>query len=555
MQTGLIALLGLASLFTGWILTFILPQLRVVSWGILAVGAMLIIIAFVLDYRRVGKAITSRQGIFGTGATVMVSVFIGIILLVNAISYGNSARFDVTGLAQYTLTSQTKDVLAELDKEVEIIKFFVPDDPYGGASYATSLLDEYENYTDKLNVREIDPEERPEEAREYGITEYQEWFFGVFGIPAQTVVFIGESGKRFVGLETIVGLEALFGLKTSTSEAEYAFTSAILEVTGTVQKVAYFTTGHGEVDIYDTSAAGYSTAIEGLRDNLYKTVPIDLLTAGTVPEDAAILIIAAPQEPFSNIDIEIIRDYLERDGRLMVLVNPDSPENFEWLLLPWGLKVEQGFIWEGGDSFAAPNRDSPLVPSLRNYFEFTAVYFPGATAISTPLEGYTGVNLGTEEEPQYIWISTERAISLVPVAITSQDSWLENSGSSVDPEFDEDVDIEGPLNLGFFITAVQIDTSGEEIAAVPYGPRLMVIGDSDFATNRHFLNGNNWEFFLNSVETFTMGTELISIDRKVLQPRRFLISAEATSFITISSIGLLPLLLLIAGVFVWWRRR
>ena len=146
MQTGLIALLGLASLFTGWILTFILPQLRVVSWGILAVGAMLIIIAFVLDYRRVGKAITSRQGIFGTGATVMVSVFIGIILLVNAISYGNSARFDVTGLAQYTLTSQTKDVLAELDKEVEIIKFFVPDDPYGGASYATSLLDEYENY-------------------------------------------------------------------------------------------------------------------------------------------------------------------------------------------------------------------------------------------------------------------------------------------------------------------------------------------------------------------------------------------------------------------------
>ena len=82
MQTGLIAILGLASLFIGWILTFILPQLRVVSWGILAVGAVLIIAALVIDYRRVGTAITSRRGRFGTGATVMVSVFIGIILLV-----------------------------------------------------------------------------------------------------------------------------------------------------------------------------------------------------------------------------------------------------------------------------------------------------------------------------------------------------------------------------------------------------------------------------------------------------------------------------------------
>jgi ABC-type uncharacterized transport system involved in gliding motility auxiliary subunit len=149
-------------------------------------------------------------------------------------------------------------------------------------------------------------------------------------------------------------------------------------------------------------------------------------------------------------------------------------------------------------------------------------------------------------------------MTLSSVAITSEDSWLENSGSSVEPEFDEDVDIEGPLNLGFFIASISIsmDASGEELVIVPDGPRLVVIGDSDFATNKHFLNGNNWALFLNSIENFlSQGTELISIDRKVLQPRRFLISAEATSFITISSIGLLPLLLLVAGVIVWWRRR
>jgi len=544
MQAGLIALLGLVSLFTGWILTFVLPELGVVSWSILAVGAVLIIAALVLDYRRVGKAITSRQGRFGTGATVMVSVFIGIILLVNAISYANYQQWDITGLSQYVLTSQTKDILAELDEEIEIIKFFVPDDRSGGASSATSLLDKYEIYTNKLNVREIDPEERPDQAREYGIVKYQEAFLSVFGFPAQTIVFVGDAGQRMVGLESI-----LF-------EAEHAFTSAILEVTGTVQKVAYFTTGHGEVDIYDTSATGYSFAGKGLRDNLYQTASINLLTTDTVPEDATVLIIAAPQEPLSNVEREIIQDYLQRDGRLMILVNPGSPENFEWLLLSWGLEIEQGFIWESGDSFAAPNRDSPLVPSLRNFFGLTALYFPGATSISSPLEGYILVDLGTEEEPRPIWLSEEKTMTLSPVAITSEDSWLENSGSSVEPEFDEDVDIEGPLNLGFFIASVSVDASGEELVIELDGPLLVVIGDSDFAANNHFLNGDNKDLFLNSVEYFlSQGTELISIDRKVLQPRRFLPSAAEARFINISSIGLLPLLLLIAGIIVWWRRR
>jgi ABC-type uncharacterized transport system involved in gliding motility auxiliary subunit len=544
MQTGLIALLGLASLFIGWILTFILPELRAASWGILGIGVILITAALVIDYRRVGKAIISRQGRFGTGATVMVSVFIGIILLVNAISYGNNARFDVTGFSQYTLTSQTKDVLAELDMDIEIIKFFVSDDPSGGASYASSLLDEYENYTDKLSVREIDPEERPEEARKYHITEYQEAFYSVFGFPNQIVVFVGESGQRIVSLELIL------------IEAEHAFTSAILEVAGTVQKVAYFTTGHGEVDIYDTTASGYSIASDGLRDNLYKTLSIDLLNSGAVPGDAAVLIIAAPQEPFTSIEREIIQEYLERDGRLMIMVNPDSPEDFEWLLLPWGLKVERGFVWESEESSVAPNRDSPLVPSLRNNFGLTAIYFPGATSISSPLEGYISVDIGTEEEPQPIWLSETKTIILSPVAITSEDSWLENSGSSVDPVFDEGIDIEGPLKLGFFIESISVDISGEEVDIIPDGPRLVVIGDSDFATNGHILNGNNQDLFLNSIEYFlTQGTELISIDRKVLQSRRLLVEPWENRVITITSIGLLPLLLLVTGTIVWWRRR
>jgi len=550
MPTGLMALLGLAGLFIGWILTFILPQLLIVSWGIITIGAVLIIAALVLDYRRFGRAVTSRRGRFGTSTTVMVSVFIGIILLVNAISIGNSARFDTTGLSQYVLTSQTKDVLTNLDQEVEVIQFFVPEDPIGGTTYATSLLDKYQVYTDRLTVKTIDPDIHPEKAREYGITDYHELFYRLFGIPGQSIVFVGDYGQRIIMIPPSLSL--------FVEDAEHDFTSAILEVTGTVQKVAYFVTGHGEVDISDTSAAGYSTASEGLRDNLYKTRSINLLSEGTVPDDASALIIAAPQVPLSSEEVDIIEEYLERDGRLMLLVNPDSPEDFEQLLQPWGVKIEQGFVWESGTSYVASiGRDCPKVPAQQNYFGLPTLYFPGVTSISTPLEGYEIGLVGTEENPEPVWINEEkeRVISISALAITSENSWLENSDSSAEPELDEGVDIKGPLAISYLIESVRIETSGDNLTTVPDGPSILVIGDSDFATNRHIQNDNNSDFFLSSIEYLTSGTELISMDRKILQSRPFIVGPEVNTFITISSIGLLPLLLLVAGTLVWWRRR
>ena len=184
MQTGIIALVGLAMMFIGWIITLILPSLGPAAWGILAVGAMLLLLAFVADYRRVGSAIVSRRGRFSTSTTLMISVFVGIILLINAISLGNSKRFDVTGFAAYTLTTQTQQVLEELDTDVDIVLFFVAvNDPYAAGIYADNLLTEYQTFSDRLSVTTIDPEERPDQAREHNVSQ------------SPSVVFIGQNRR------------------------------------------------------------------------------------------------------------------------------------------------------------------------------------------------------------------------------------------------------------------------------------------------------------------------------------------------------------------------
>ncbi len=536
----LIAVLGLLALLIGLMVMLLLPGIRYAAWSTLALGVLLLAAAFIIDFRRVGGALTGRRGRFGAGTTVMASIFIGITLLVNAISIGNYHRFDLTGVSQFTLTSQTKDVLSKLETPVQALCFFTPADPYDVGSYATSLLTEYQNYTDKLDVKIIDPDEYPDQANQYGIIQYQ------------SVVFETEKGHRLVLPQEIIqmgtdqqGNQQIVGL-----EAEHAFTSAILEVTGVVQKKVYFLTGHGENSI----SADYSSAKESLFDNLYKVDTLDLLFTRSIPQDCAAMIIAGPQKSLTSGEVEIIERYLENGGWVLILLNPNSPPEIKQLLSAWGVKIEEGIIIDQS-SYVAPNMASLIVPRTRNFFGLSTTYFPGATAI-IPQTGYTPkVTVTPGGTPsQIIWMSENSLIQMYSLVRTSQDSWLEKDfNPDKKPEFNEGTDLKGPLNVGFLI-----------IPALPEKPegqagfkdtRIIVFGDSDFASNQHFYNGDNGNLFLNLVEYLTTGKELISIERKVLPFRRLVIGPEIANFIQVSSIGLLPLLVLVVGGIMWWRRR
>ncbi|MFC2040997.1 GldG family protein [Chloroflexota bacterium] len=513
--SGLIAVLGLVALLVGFIVTVLLPGIRLAAWGILALGIILLATAFIIDFRRVSSAIAGQRGRFSTGTTVMTSIFIGIVILVNAISIGNYLRFDATGLAQFTLTSQTKDVLGKLKTPVQAITFFVPNDPYGISSYASSLLTEYQNYTDQLTVESIDPDEHPDQAREYGISQYQ------------TIVFESGNHRRSVLPQEIVG------------QAEHAFTSAILEVTGTVQKKLYFLTGHGESNIN----SDYSYAKEGLQDNLYQVDTLDLLITHQIPDDCAALIIAAPKKLLIDEEVKIIEDYLKNDGWVMILTNPNPSEQIEQFLIPWEVTIENGTVIDPS-SYAAPSKDSPSVPRIRNFFGLSVSYFPGTTAI-IPIEK----DEGKEKK--------ESNIEMVPLVWSSKDSWLETAfDPAKEPALDEGVDVKGPLAIGVLLATVPPEQA--ENAPPPEETRttrLIVFGDSDFASNQHFYNGNNGDLFLNAVNLLTVGKELITIERKVLPFRRLVIGPEETNLIRYSSIALIPLLVLIAGGIIWWRRR
>ncbi len=147
-------------------------------------------------------------------------------------------------------------------------------------------------------------------------------------------------------------------------------------------------------------------------------------------------------------------------------------------------------------------------------------------------------------------------IIMEPLVYTSKESWLERDfDPREEPEFNEGIDRKGPLALGVLIAAAPTEGANGEPTEESKVTRLVVIGDSDFAANQHFYNANNGELFLNSVNLLTAGKELISIERKVVPFRRLIVGPEVARFINYSSISLLPLLVLVIGGIIWWRRR
>lgn len=522
MQIAVFAIMGVVAMLTGLILLLVLPGLGYVALGIIGLGIILVASAGIIEFRRVRGALASKRGKFSTSTIILVSVFTSIVLLLNAISVAQYHRFDFTGLSKFTLTSQTKDVLAKLDQRVDVLCFFVPKvkdipedyaDIYNLAGpYAIALLHEYQNYTDKLNITLIDPEERPEQATKYGITDSSLY---------QSVVFETEQGTRFVPAWV------------TYYEAEHAFTNAILEVSGIKQKKTYFLTGHGESSPLDTGATGYKYARDALLDNLFQVDMLDLISTPAIPDDCAVLVIAGPKQSMNESERQIIADYLKANGTVFFLTNPDAPDDIAQLLATWGLNVQKGTVIDPA-SYSTPNKDTPIVTRDRNYFGMTTTYFPGVTAI-VPTEN---VPAGSE---------------LIPLLLTSKDSWMTDEYSPLtDPKYNAEKDLKGPLYIGFIILPAE---ATDTTVPAPESPNIAIIGDSDFASNTHFLNANNSDLFLKIVGGFAAGKELISIEQKVLQTRRLILTPEKANFLRISSIALLPAIVLVMGIVIWWRRR
>lgn len=533
-------ILGLISILLSGLVRFFLPEIPNSALGLLILGLALAIISGLGSLSEIRSFLGSKQGRFSTNTAIMVGVFIAIIVLLNLAGVTRHKRFDVTASSKFTLAPQTQRVVRELKQPVEAIGFFPNDPQYQAAQQsAKNLLEEYRYFNRKFSYKFIDPDAKPAVAKQYRVK------------TNGTIVFVSGDRQR-----------ALLG------PSEQGFTGALLEVTGVEAKKIYFLSGHGERDVNNTRKDGYSRARIGLIRDLYKVETLNLTLTPEVPEDSAVLIIAGPKKALPEAETRAIQKYLKNQGKVFTLLDPNPPKEIQTLLAEWGIAAGQGRIIDIA-SFVAPDKATPAVfrdkyPPLVITSGLDTSYYPDATSVvltdefTRVLEAQIEAQKGQKNPNALKWPlapAQYKHLVVLPAVMTTAASWLET-----DPKvekYDKNKDTAGPLAIAVQVIAAAplSDTSPPDSLGQTKLTRLILIGDSDFASNQHIQNGGNGDLFLNSVNWLAEEEYLISIRPKPFTFRRLVVNEDASRFIRFSSLALLPFLAIVLGGIVWFRKR
>lgn len=494
-MVGVVALIiGLAAQMLGsdpvW-----LPQL----FG--AIGIALVLSYALLRPDELRSALTGRRARYGGNALVASLAFIGILGFINYLGSQYHRRFDLTATGRYSLSQQTKQILAGLEEPVQVTAFVLPTGQQ--AEEVRNLLEEYKYVSDKIDYQFVDPDRQPALARQYGVSSYN--------------VLVFEQGDR---RQETRGLD------------EQGITSAILKVSETEPRKVYFTTGHQERSPEDGGGGGYSRVKTILERDNYKVDLLNLQTiTDTVPSDADAVVVAGPQVSFAAEETKLLEEYLSGGGKIMVLADPQVDMGLSSLLNQMGLQLDNNVVVDPARSFFG-DAGTPLVADFRFHtitqdLSGLTVFFPLARSISRTGEPPSGV-------------------SVTELAQSSSRSWGETNLQQRPAKPDSD-DPRGPLTLAAVVTG-------------PEDSRLAVFGDSDFVSNNVLtqVRGSfgNPDLFRNTVNWLTESENLIAIGPKPPENRQIRpLTGGEQNLLLITFAGLLPLGVLLAGGAVWWSRR
>ena len=515
---GIVGWIGTALVFGAVAIRFIRPEWdQYGTWAAWA-GLALVVLYTLGQWREIVGFFRHRHARYGAMATTGVLVALGIVVAANYLAARQNRRWDLTASQQNSLSEQTVKVLQGLTAPVKFTVF----DRQTDLDRFRNRLGEYAYHSTQVSAEYIDPDTRPVVAKEYEIQSYG-------------TVVVEYMGRR----------------ERVTSDTEQDLTNAVIKVLSDRERKVYFVQGHGEKDPDGTERDGYNALTGMLRRDNYVVERLVLAQMKDVPEDATVLVVAGPTSDLLASELDALRRYLARNGKLMVLVDPPvggQPPveftNIETLLGEWGVTI--------GDNVVVDVSGATNEPSIA-----VAASYP-AHAITDQFDTLTIYPVARTVEPIEGGAGGRTAQTLIE---TSRASWAESnlgsltSGVSMD---EKSGDRPGPLSVAVAVAA-QPDAAAAEPPDPAAGPRpearLVAIGDSDFVTNAYGGVPGNQNLFANAVNWLAQQENLIAIRPKEAEDRRVTMTGRQQTFVFLVSILILPAFVFLTGIYTWWRRR
>jgi ABC-type uncharacterized transport system involved in gliding motility auxiliary subunit len=491
----------------------------------LAWAGLVCVLAYTLgQWREIAKVFTRRQARYGTLAGVSILVVLGILAAINYIGAKQNKRWDLTVNKQFTLSDQSRNVLAKLDSPLQV-RVFAQEPEF--QTYRDKLK-EYEYASKKVSTEYIDPDKKPTVAKQNQIQQYG------------TIVFDYKGRTERI-----------------TTSTEQDLTNGIIKVVSGQQRKIYFTQGHGEHDTTSAERTGYKAIADSLGRENYAVDKAVLAQQGSVPDDATVVIVAGPRIDFFPQEIDALKKYLEKAGKLLLELDPpdkpDSPPltNLVALAHEWGMDAGNDIVVDvsGMGRMLGTDASVPVVTSypahpITERFNFLTA-FPLARSV-TPVTG--GVNGHVAQA----------------ILETGPRSWAESDIRSLlttgKVSLDESTgDKKGPISIGAAVSAQSSPTDAAKppAADAPAKPetRVVTVGDSDFAANAGLGIQGNRDLFMNIIGWLSQQENLISIRAKEPDDRRITLTATQQNNILWLSLLIVPGFIFGSGVYTWWRRR
>lgn len=456
--------------------------------------------------------------------------------MVNYLSYRHYIRSDISQNDYFKLSDKTIQLLDTVTNRLDVIAFFKP----GNKIYTDLeiLLKEYEYRNPLIHVRWIDPDRDIADAdalvKRYGVEEEDVVIFDNDG----RTVFV--SGNKLTEYDTTPLKQKKLPILTAF-KGEQAFSSAIQSITQKQRPVVYFLQGHGEgnPEITD-SRTGFSKIAQAIeRDN----ITIRRLTLGlekTIPKDCSVLILAGPRHSYSLAELDIVRDYLEKTGRLMLLTDSYSDSGLNSIFEDWGVQLHRDLVVDPqrtltgrGDLYLAEFFPHPITTPLKN---ITAVMYLPTSLIPVP----AGHNQSESADRPHVSV----------LAASSEAGWAETDLDSMQASFNPDEDVAGPIPVAVAIEKGPVP--GIDVSIRP--TRIVVFGDADFVSNKGLISGNA-DLFMSALNWLLDRQELMAIAPKAVETTRLMITGSELNIITGLVILGLPALIALIGGLVWLRRR
>lgn len=479
------------------------------------------------------NSFSDRKFKMGGFQTLIMVVVIAVVIVLNLIVSKMNITIDLSSDSMYSLTEDTKKIADSLKDDI-IIYYMCEDGSESitvGSGYKTINIENIvRQYGEQkhITVEKKDPVRYPNFAKTYTDDE----------ISNNDVIVVNTTNdkNKHIAFADMFNMEMDYTSYQSIPteiDLEGQITAAIQSLTSENSKKVYITSGHGEQALADSFT-------DILDKSNFQTETLETLSVKSVPEDCDILLVNGPSYDFTEDEYKMISSYLEKGGKAMFFLNfgAQSTKNYYKLLSEYGINAADGFLVDTEQCMSA---DLPIVlkPTIRSH-----------DITSEAGDVYVDTTAGMTSQAD-----VRSTLTMESLLDTSDEAYSRTDTKDTDYNNKNETDISGPFSVAMAVTDTHAEETGEEGKAT----KILIYGSPYFAREELIATNQygNRTMLLNSLGWLTDGSEIstLAIASRSIQEQSVAIEAGSQIFWTALLVVILPLMLLIIGFVIWYRRR